>query len=362
MSENSGPDMPTETAIPSTPVPVPVPDPVLVPVPAPAPSSVPDLPPVVSSSSSPSIFRLFQKFVTVSLDDEKNQLELILWKPNSEEIREGQLYLLDRVSYWETTGNLKERVTRYIETLPEDKDSLITRILDETIGQKLAENMDLVDQDIKTNLELYHLKFLTARHLEPFSPRSGVDALLSKTISSRGDSLSRADILPLVGKPDQLEEYLDRLLLPDLEKAYRKRERDTYQKQEIDTLRKALIQVSRRTLSLGMAMQDWNYFMLSNLTRMPSKESGIRGDRVFTAHDKSTLPSHIGQLAPEVLAILSESLGRVVNLGNTKAVREAAADVNFPPTATLPEGSTSQPQEAVEKQTSPSSPSISSES
>ena len=111
------------------------------------------------------IFRLFQRKEEVVLGEGEEQVRMYLWKPTSEQSNAGQLYLLGRMEYWQGEGkDITSNIESMIGNMSEDE--LANMIVEQTVAQKVAENIDLVSDEVRNDLERGILTGMTAEFLD----------------------------------------------------------------------------------------------------------------------------------------------------------------------------------------------------
>lgn len=302
------------------------------------------------------IFQLFQSKFPLTIKDGDNSVDVLIWKPTTEEARVGQLYLVDRIAHWENQKeDLLKRVQAFIAEVPDDKAAIIQRILDETLAQRIAENIDLIDSQARLLLEREYLHKLTAKDLESWDPHLNAEAGLHSIKLEKGDDLSRDHVLRLVGKKDEFSAYLDEALVDPISARFREEETKKYGESDLETLRAALMKINKRTLAYAQALQEWSYMMLCKLVRLPNEESpGKRGEANLCLDEGEE--NFIGNLSDPVMMELMRGLGMVMKLGRTEEIRRLAGDGNFTSSAKSPGNSDSHPQGPVVPPILPTTP------
>jgi hypothetical protein len=314
-----------------------------------------------SMSTADKIFRLYQKNAIVNLGGKgEDAVKVVMWKPTYEEARQGQMFLFERISFWETEdGKVAERVEAFLATLPEDKDAIITHLLDQTVAQKVGENVDLLDDVARGLIEADILQSFTPEDYQNlFGIRPGVEKEFEAVLRTKSANIRRDDILPYLVRKDTFLERLNGDLTARVEDKFREEERAQYRKSEIEALKRALGTVNRRTIAMGLALQDYNQYMSAVLTREMVKaetEKQVKGELVFSNDKKSG--NFIGEAPPEVIDVLTDNLQEIMNMGRANLIREVVDNGNFPNSAPSPNDSTSPHPVVVVPATSPSTPS-----
>ncbi len=303
------------------------------------------------------LFRLYQHCEPVTIGEGAEAVTVNMWKPTDEEARMGQMFMLQRVGFWENEDDkVAERVEQFLANLPEDKAIIISQILEQTIAQKFSENVDLLDpiaikgleKDMLVSLELADINTL-------WEIRPGSEAQLEATLRTKAGNILRADVAQFLVKADEVDVWMNAEVIRKAEEVFREQETEIYMEESFETLKKALGTVNKRTVAMGLAVQDWTRHMCALMTREVA-EDNVKGALIFSDNKKND--NYIGHVAPEVLGALTDKMNELFNTSRARAIREVAADVNFPKPAESASDSISPRPVVVVPQTSEGTPTI----
>lgn len=308
------------------------------------------------SPTTDKLFKLYQRFEPVTLGDGEDAVEVAMWKPTDEEARRGQMFMLERVGFWETEDSkVAERVESFMTNLPDDKDFIISQILEQTIAQKFSESIDLLDPVAVKSLERDMLSGLSIKDFtDLWGVRAGAEDQFEAVHRTKGKEVVRSDLRPYLLKTDEFDQWMNVELARVVEQVFREQETAVYQKEDITTLKAALGTVNRRTVAMGLGVQDWTRQMCAVMTRELTDDN-TKGALLFSYNAKS--PNYIGHVAPEVMEALSTKMNDLFNTSRARVIREVADNGNFPNSAESQSDSTSLPPVVVVPQTSENTPS-----